>query len=138
MSSLRNNHVTLRFLMTIISISVIFFSCKKIEQGKENKLVGTWKQEIPLAENPLIKEVWTFDENNYVLRIKYRSDTSMVDTGYFHVNSTTSRNYLIIENLDYYVNGTYIMLKQTKNMLLLQRVEAEYEAAFLRKEFTKE
>jgi hypothetical protein len=109
-----------------------------MEGIKENKLTGTWKQEIPLAYEPVIKETWSFTDEKNVIRQIYSQDTTLIDTGQFYVNTTARRNYLVIENLDYNLNGTYIMLKQTKEMLLLQRVEAEYAAAFLRKEFTKE
>lgn len=123
---------------SFISLVLIFLSCNKMEEVKENKLSGTWKQEIPLAYEPVIKETWSFTDEKYIFRQIYSQDTTLIDTGQFYVNTTARRNYLVIENLDYNLNGTYIMLKQTKEMLLLQRIEAEYAAAFLRKEFTKE
>lgn len=125
-------------ILGLILLILFALSCKKIEEHKEQKLTGTWKQEIPLAYEPVSKETWSFTDDKKVIRQIYSLDTTIIDTGGFYVNSTANRNYLVIENLDYNLNGTYIMLKQTKEMLLLQRIKAEYEAAFLRKEFTKE
>ncbi|MFH2094572.1 MAG: hypothetical protein ABIJ16_02635 [Bacteroidota bacterium] len=107
-------------------------SCSKFEDTRRNKLSGIWEL-VPMS--PGNKITWEFDSDSSIT--KTTNDTRVKD-GAYSVNIKNGEYYLEVRNLNYWEdNGTYLILKQNSDILIMQRVEAEFDGAFLRKEFIR-
>lgn len=110
---------------------MILIGCEKMADNKAEKIVGTW-QVVPMdiSETPQ----WLFYSDNK-LKLISPNDTNIIE-GTYDVELKQGRYYLNIQDIGYQ-NGKYLILKQNKEILILQRVQAETQGAFLRREFVK-
>ena len=119
-------------LFLIVSLLFFgFYACNSFVEKRTEKLQGNWNR-IPITNENKI--VWSFLKENMLIRTEH--DT-ILDTAQYSLELKQGRYYLDILNLNYDLNGKYIILKCNDEILILQRVEAEYEGAFLRREFVK-
>ena len=102
-----------------------------MSNNKEEKIIGTW-QIVPmdLSESPK----WLFEEENKLSLLN--PNDSIIIQGNYNIELKNARYYLIVDSIGYQ-NGRYLILKHNKEILILQRVFAEDEAPFLRREFVK-
>lgn len=122
----------------VIVIVLLLSGCKKFEENKNNKLEGNWLQVIPLATGSVNKVVWSFSDDSLVTSSVYYPDTVMIDSGKYWVDMKSMVYYLYIEDLDYWLDGNYRLLKSTKEMMFIQRIEANFPGPFYRREFIKD
>ena len=127
----------INFLVIIVFLIILIAGCNKFEEAKLKKIKGGWEQVIPLATGNVEKEIWHFEDGGAIIREIQKSDTSITDTGSYILDMKNAVYYILVDNLDYWLDGNYRILKSTKEMMFLQRIEAEYPGPFLRKEFIK-
>ncbi|GAB4284771.1 MAG: hypothetical protein Kow0068_09940 [Marinilabiliales bacterium] len=123
-------------IIIILSLSVL--SCEKFEKSKFNKIEGKWRQVIPLITDSAEKIIWNFTSDSLILSSVYYPDTVYIDTGKYWVDCQDLSYYLYVKDLSYLNDGTYQLLKTSKDMMFMQRIEANFPGPFLRREFIKE
>ncbi len=106
-------------------------ACDKLAENKQENITGTW-QVIPIA--PELDTKWIFSGNNKV-NIVYDNDTNIVE-GTYSLELSQARYYLMLDSAGY-LDGKYLILRHNKEIMILQRIEADYPGAFLRREFVK-
>ncbi len=114
----------------ILILFLFIVACEKMSENRTEKIIGVW-QVVPIAPD---NSIWSFTEDQKVSRV-INDSTSFV--GDYEIEMKQARYYLNIDNLGY-LDGKYIILKQNKEILILQRVQIETgSGAFLRIEFVK-
>lgn len=125
------------FLIVIVIISLIFFSCKK----KEVKIIGNWEYVYLKASDTINVQSWLFNEDKSLIRTVQQPDTIITDTANYSLDSRflDSPN-LLIKELNSSFDGTYEILTLNKEILIIQRIllaDGSSAGAFMRAEFVK-
>jgi len=130
------------FYITILIVFIISSSCQKF--SVEKNIIGSWKY-VFLSKDDLHKEViWNFEKNNELIIIdKTNPDSLIIDNAIYSldVNYLGKTKVSVYEyKTKYWVEGTYQILKSSKNILVLERIvwpDGKTSGAHLRKEFIK-
>jgi hypothetical protein len=117
------------------------FSCtkEKREMKKEEQLAGKWQMIHMTNNEPDI--VWEF-VNDSVGTFIMKSDTAedaSYSKSYYILTEKNYKYFIDIEGIDHtFVDGRYLILIMTDDILAIERVDWHYETnPFLRREFLR-
>ncbi|PKP23027.1 MAG: hypothetical protein CVU05_01230 [Bacteroidetes bacterium HGW-Bacteroidetes-21] len=127
--------------------AIIIFSCIAIfsyscsEKRKQEKLIGSWDVVFLTAAESGSDVTWTFAEGGSLFVTSRGTDTTIVDSAsYFMDSKFLDAYYVTISDLNYWEDGKYMIQKMNRKILIMERVmmpDGQTSGSYLHKEFVK-
>lgn len=129
-------------ILAIIGLSVIFVNCR----GKDDLLVGTWKEVIFKPEETLTEtNEWIFYAGDALIVMTQKKDSNKLDSVTYTYSMTGKNSLTIYGDWDYSpavgdIRGEYwvdVLKKKSLKMTKRKHPDGSKDGVYIRKEFVK-